>query len=710
MAFQERYNYTFRDNTNTEYTVELWQDTPTSITASGITAGLPPFVVNYPPKSNKLDIILGSGCDMTLLSVDSLQFLDLYTSDMMEYKIKMYSGATLLWTGYLDSELYSEPFNEYNNYNVNLTGNDGLALLDRLDYLDSTGGTYTGVQTNWTIIQRILGKIGLSWNQLYVKLSTTSTHFSLGTGESILWKTFSRNENYYDEDGVPMSCKEVLENILAPFSAFIQIINATVYLSDINTYAAGGIQTFIKYDGDDYSYVGTESIDLDLGDISIIGLAAESQTLNIISPINKQKITFSSYEHNDVFDYDTADDIFTGNTYTYNYGTGNTTWTEVTHDVSNYFSVVNTPTNAHERFSELTGTGANEGKTDKYLTIPLLYPPSAPGSHPTYFTLTAELPDLITSTEGVYYLKIDAKGYTRTMEDMDPDYSGNEILMTRVFTNLTLGNQKWKYDGATLAGSWEPEATSDAYFEMNFAEYPLGFLRPNWVMAYVQYTAINDKWTNLNQTFFYKPYTSVFIPLNIATTGGEIQFEILGGYISYRYDDDKDYLIYKDYTDETLDVRIKDIKFTIVDSEYNEIDELDIEYQAYVNKNVKDDGEDKTLNLGTNSNYNPSSYGGILYSSGGYHYAQSFTRGGSTDTIENLLARTIVSNYTGKTIEIQCTTNLIENVNGVLTYNNYLTGNFGLQGIEIDYSESTTNLTLQQIYVDDPTIDIQKNW
>jgi hypothetical protein len=113
----------------------------------------------------------------------------------------------------LDSELYSEPFAEKDNYTVNLTGTDGLALLERLNYVDSNGDHYEGIVSQWTVISNILGKLGLFWNAIYVNISTTSPSITIGATETIFHQKFQRNDNWYNEDGNPETCRKVLEEI-----------------------------------------------------------------------------------------------------------------------------------------------------------------------------------------------------------------------------------------------------------------------------------------------------------------------------------------------------------------------------------------------------------------------------------------------------------------------------------------------------------------
>jgi len=71
--------------------------------------------------------------------------------------------------------------------------------------------------------------------------------------------------------------------------------------------------------------------------------------------------------------------------------------------------------------------------------------------------------------------------------------------------------------------------------------------------------------------------------------------------------------------------------------------------------------------------------------------------------------RSIVSNYTDKTIELSCTLNMINSVVGTVTYSNYLAG-IKLMPIScnLDYRNDSAEIVLQQINKD--SLEINKSF
>lgn len=265
MAFQLKYYYTYRDIANQQYTVNILENTPDTLTPLQIKGYQEPFIVNYPEITNKLQTIRGSGATLNILSETDRQFFNLYTADMMQYKVNHYKGASLVWTGYLDSELYSEPFNELTNYPVSFAANDGFNLLERLNYVDDSSNKYTGIVTQWTVLTNIFSKLGLTLNNIYVGLSTTIDGVTIGASETIFHKHYIIQENYYNEDNEPESCRKVLEGILAPLGAYIQQINGSIIITDLNHLAQNSTVNFKKYNPSTFEYISTDSINQNIG-------------------------------------------------------------------------------------------------------------------------------------------------------------------------------------------------------------------------------------------------------------------------------------------------------------------------------------------------------------------------------------------------------------------------------------------------------------
>lgn len=446
------------------------------------------------------------------------------------------------------------------------------------------------------------------------------------------------------------------------------------------------MSNFLKYDSS-FNYISTDYIDTIIGDCSTIGFASTEQSLNIVSPYNFQKIIWSPYVKSEIIDYQANEDTFTGQKSVINYGTGTNIWEETLFNSGNSWKSYN-----NGFFAQLVGQYDNESESDNYLLIR-----NVSNLGEKSFEYIAEIPKVVceatkNSAEIVkpsYYLAVESQGFARTNANME-DESTTEVFKVVVSVHINVGGQDF-CDLWTFVN--ESESTEDKtkgqWIEQNMAD------------KWVQMTAPRIYQKAKPKNLFYKLY-------NI--TGNNITVNIYG-YEGY----DKDG---NEITNDIIDLRLKDIKLYFVDSQKNEINDSDIEYQSYMNQNVKDSAEDITLIIGTNERNengvgNPCAIGSLLghnlIGSAYYYFLNNFNRNGTTDFLENLLCKSIKSNYLNPFTEVTCTINRPRNMFGYLTYNNWFSGNYGVNGMILDYSKNTAQITMQEIMIDNPDLLIVKN-
>ena len=172
-----------------------------------------PLSIDLPACKDIFDPVQASGGVVRVLAKDSDDLRSLYTADPKEFTISIYKSTVLFFHGYISTGYYSEPFSEYDNYEISIIFNDGLNLLDRYDYLDS-GSTYTGEDTVLDVVRRCIDQIGLSTTHIMIGEDMLYTGQSTGSTYTLLDHITVNNKNYYDENDTPMKFREVLEGIL----------------------------------------------------------------------------------------------------------------------------------------------------------------------------------------------------------------------------------------------------------------------------------------------------------------------------------------------------------------------------------------------------------------------------------------------------------------------------------------------------------------
>src|SRR5659263_22433 len=197
MAYQLKYYTQFVSIDNKLSRVEIWQDTAVILVSEEFTTMSVPFTIELPDLENKFQVVRGTGCELNLLSDTDMRFFNgLYHVDKKEIMVKHYIDGLINWVGYLNSEMMRESYSSASNYPVQVVGNDGFALMDRIQFLDDAGAIFTGIKSKFELIQIVFNKIGLPYSELKINLSTTLAAYTNATGSTILHESYIDCANF----------------------------------------------------------------------------------------------------------------------------------------------------------------------------------------------------------------------------------------------------------------------------------------------------------------------------------------------------------------------------------------------------------------------------------------------------------------------------------------------------------------------------------
>lgn len=703
--FQKKYYYDFKSLDNKNQTVEIWQDITTTITPTKIIGAVDPFVVTLTPLENKFQPVRGTGADLNLFATSTLQFMDLYTANIQEYQVKHTIDGELNWCGYLDTELFSSDFSKQKNYTVSITANDGFALLERMNYLQSDGSNYQGLTTQWGVLQSIITKLNLPYKNIYVGLSTSIEGVPLASSETIFHKTFCNNQNWYNEDGDAETCRKVLEEILRPYAAYIIQDNANLYITDVNTTASATTVLFKKYDNS-FNYISDQSVSLFLGDLSNIGFKSNNTNVSMVSGFNKQVVRYSPYINSKIIDFNAEGDFSFPLTFTTR-GTYGYRWTENGYIYSKTWDKSYGVCASYQGIDESV---INE--SDNYLKIGNI-------TGNLSFAYKKELPLIIPTNSK---LKISCKAFARTIDDIfnkSNPVETSDIYQITIKCKLKIGNRQFlsfqKFEesedvNGVFSYSWKyyqfwADDTDSRTLDLNFQNVSSGLDK--------SYFSLDNKWTELKYTYdlLIKEPTDFYIPLNSGFAGGELVFEIYDWNIRNGADIKQANYSASHATSKAnvKDIRLKDLQFTIVDANGKEYPNNDVEYIGYMNPNFKNTGDEITLYQGTSKSKNSIEKAAMMgydSSTNTYYFLDNWARQGSIDCIENLLLRSIVSNYTDKTIKLNATIARLNSIIGCLKYNDYLPDKkFMVTYIKNDYANNKSEIEIQEIFQDSLSIN-----
>lgn len=693
MALAKRYEGGFISIAGTHYRFEIWQE-GWSGGSSDIAVTSDPLTIEW-SETDKLEPVQSSNAKLTLYSDNDRQFVDLYTVKAGSIRLDIYREDVLYWSGTLDPELYEEPFAYKTDYGVELTFSD-LSMLDRLNWQE------TGFMTLQQVIETALSSSCINYSSIVKHISTGGAGSVRGT----LLETVSvQCQNFYDEDGDAMSVREVLDEVLRPFSLRLIQKAGNIYIYDLNEI---------------YTAFNTEEIVWD----------ADDSTLSIDKTYNDLTLTYSPYEKVTILDGNVDTGSVTG-------GNEYTTWVKRAANVDEIGYNIT--------LSE-TGEGLIKNTLAKYFRIDPVYsgngeagvawayynldsPNSAdfqqrinavftPGGQ-EYMIFRSASASLLSENRNLwdkskYKLKVSLQMLFdpryNPFEDASDDNQKEdwENLQNRANfaylpIKLTLRDQK-RNPIVHLNNSGVKDSSSYAQTSNN-VKWVSG--EPSWDEAYLCWYSGNRKnesglggWqTNKPIIGYYRGELPAKFDkigegeyIDLPIRGGFFELEVGTGIIIWDYGKE---VKPSSYTS-CRHLMFKDVKIELVDGYGNSIQTKDIQYSAWINKDAKENLKIDTI-LGTLDTPSPVALG-QLYLTSDHTVISEFTRAGITDRLEKLLIATVYSNYAGRNKVLSGTTVILPSFSTYTDKNE--AGNYILLAETQDLINDTSEIKMVQFSAD----------
>ena len=645
-------------------------------TDTRIKSGGTPFILRYEDVT-KLEPIRTGQATMRLISETDFQFTGLHTDDMQGFRVDFFRNNTLYWTGWIDSELYTERLSESAPYEVEFSAAD-FNVLERLMYRDSTGGKYTDVTTMFTHLTRCLSSLGLPFEKLYIGCSTTPDGVTMGASDTVLHVLYVMSANFYDEDGDPMSCREVIESVLRPFGLMMVQKDGNVYIYDYNTIAQG--LPMKRYDFGTWTYEASETVGFYYGNVPEIGIMSTEGDYGFETMYNNVTITSSLYGESGMVNVDITESSLQSlvssdlgrdfNKYIYSYNPG------IENITGEYI--------LYQRDGEEDIVGAS-----------LDYDPTPNALAPVY---RIKYPNYIIGSSELFFVNLKLQAYVNTRENPYLDSSGvtdNPNTGTlKLYCNLYMtdesGNILRYLDLINDNGSFWVDTPNGEIQQgrcllwISNESAVSGSVVDSWVGNANVYNPMNDR---LN----IETITSAGMGIDVPSNGsyGYLVFEITNkARVVNPTDDDGN------STDGLLDsglvqqILINNISMEFLDTNHESISTDDYSFRSYINKNVKSDLGEITLKcISANEEMAPVGKANILRrSDNGYSLQLAYTRSGQTDILERLLMCTIHSNYSQKNEKFSVGCKIAGNpVLSYIGYSPVLSGKYLVSGCDMDF-------------------------
>jgi hypothetical protein len=311
MAYNIRYFIPYsRDNGGHTYIHILEKDTSVG-TYQTVQAGGNPLEIMFSGDVNDIYCgTVGSGASINL-RVTPLSMINLFTTDPQKYMVKVYNETNLLWQGFINTGIYSEGLNNNKNELITLKANDGMAILDMIPYRPDPSNYYTGTTYIGNVFNNIFGKLNLSfsnaWGLMDYRVNDYADNPFLYLGVN--------QENYIDESGKVMTCREVLDSIMKSFGLRMSFRGEYVYIIDpIIMHDVNKGQFFSMNWGESVQTFPGGTLDISLGQISWYQTGIYT---DIIPPINQLEIKYDPYTLTGFeYDFSKSDNWKTNGTWT----------------------------------------------------------------------------------------------------------------------------------------------------------------------------------------------------------------------------------------------------------------------------------------------------------------------------------------------------------------------------------------------------------
>lgn len=232
MAKGIRYTGEFMSIAGSRYRAEIWQE---GFTGKPVELTFPyetPVSIEW-AEVDKLEPVMSSAATLMVVSETDRQFVNLYTTQAGSTRLDIYRNNKLYWSGMLDPEIYEEPFSRERDYEVSLTFSD-FALLDRIAF-EQTGTNNRQRIKLRTVLDMAVKQSGINTGADWQTFLSTTT----SAGASLLDGVYVSEDNFFDEDGEPMTLREVLEGVLRPFGLQMVQKDGRINLYDLHALSEG---------------------------------------------------------------------------------------------------------------------------------------------------------------------------------------------------------------------------------------------------------------------------------------------------------------------------------------------------------------------------------------------------------------------------------------------------------------------------------------
>lgn len=289
------YTVPFKSIKDNSFLIEIYKRDYTG-TSTELIGSVSPFVITIEDADFIYEPLRFSNAKLTLVGNDYLR--GLFSVDYQQYKVVLKSDK-IIWSGFIKPEIYSQDYTDI-DFTLELECISGLSSLEFIDYPQQgvDGKEFVSI---WNLIKLCIGYAYSDYTGIVLPHVYASNAEAYTNKVNVLNEMLISEQNFFDEDGVPMNLKDVLEEVCKFLNWTCADWKGKVYFNDPDWTGE-----YLEYTPDFSSYTILAPNEIN---VQANGFAGADHTLDILGGYNKVSVKTSNYNVGEIFPEEEYDSL-----------------------------------------------------------------------------------------------------------------------------------------------------------------------------------------------------------------------------------------------------------------------------------------------------------------------------------------------------------------------------------------------------------------
>lgn len=281
------YRLPFKDLKNRDYTVEIEKDGYMG-NVTDLAGSDSPFSISIDDEDFLYTPTRFSTAKIGIVGSDYLQ--ELFSTQYQLFRVTLLKDSDVVWCGFIKPENYSQDY-VLTLFSYEVECVSAMSVMENLDYRQIKSGEMSLVSL-WDILKNIISRAQARYRNVYIPHVYARDADAYKADSNILAEMTVSEQNFFDEDGKAMTCKDVLEAVCYFLNWTCVDWQGSLYFVDIDHTGE-----YYKYTPDLSSY---EKVSINSVTVQDEGFNGEGHTLDILGGYNKVTVKDSNYPIEDL--------------------------------------------------------------------------------------------------------------------------------------------------------------------------------------------------------------------------------------------------------------------------------------------------------------------------------------------------------------------------------------------------------------------------